>query len=162
MEFVQIYFDNLNKLAIKTFQFPCIFSAFIWKIFPPGSGSKRDNKCGSMQIRIHSPADKYSQHLLTCLEWSYHFCCLKNAVKFVSEAGFKPLRQEGSGSELLSARLFRTIFLLWWSGWAAVECSDLCPQLRDHYHQVLPHQTTGVSRGRTWECKQVMEPDQFP
>ena len=32
------------------------FSVFIWKTFPPGSGSRRENEFGSMRIQIHSPA----------------------------------------------------------------------------------------------------------
>ena len=35
--------------------FPCIFLFFSLKFFPPGSGSSRENKWGSMRIRIHSP-----------------------------------------------------------------------------------------------------------
>ena len=63
MELVQIYFKKLYKVAVIS-----NFVAFIqvlgdkFTLLDPdpqsecGSGSRRENECGSMRIRIHSPA----------------------------------------------------------------------------------------------------------
>ena len=56
---MQIYFKNLNKLADFT-NFLSFFQ-FYFYFLPPGSGSSRQNECGSMRIWIHSPA--FSQNL---------------------------------------------------------------------------------------------------
>ena len=54
MELVLIYFF-FNKITI-TSNF-LAFYLFFLRIFPPesGSGASRENECGSMRIRIHSP-----------------------------------------------------------------------------------------------------------
>ena len=59
MELVQIYFKNVNKLTIITSTVSTNFLAFFcyyFKIFPHGSGSRRENEYGSMRIWIHSLA----------------------------------------------------------------------------------------------------------
>ena len=53
MELVQIYLNNCNKNTIIT-NF-LLFSVIIFKFFLAGPGSRRENECGSLRIRIHSP-----------------------------------------------------------------------------------------------------------
>ena len=62
MELVQIYFKKLNKVAVIS-NFLAFFQFLVDKftLLDPdphiecGSGSRRENECGSIQIRIHSP-----------------------------------------------------------------------------------------------------------
>ena len=55
---------ELDKKTLKSFlkvknynyyryHFFLLFAFDIFQFFPPGSGFKRENKCGSMRIRIH-------------------------------------------------------------------------------------------------------------
>ena len=63
MELVQIYFKKINKVAVIS-NFLAFFLSSVDKftLLDPdthiecGSGSRRENECGSMRIRIHSPA----------------------------------------------------------------------------------------------------------
>ena len=62
MELVQIYFTNFHKITIITiryqlqYRYLAFFIIFMFTIFPPGSRFRRENECGSMESRIHSPA----------------------------------------------------------------------------------------------------------
>ena len=57
MELVRSYFKNLNNLVVITNFLAFLF--FYLKIFPScRSGSRRENKCGSMWIRILKPVSK--------------------------------------------------------------------------------------------------------
>ena len=53
MELCANLLQKLNKIAVISNFLACF--CFIWKIFPPGSGSRRENECWSMRIWIHSP-----------------------------------------------------------------------------------------------------------
>ena len=54
MELVQTYVLIFIKLMIIS-NFLAFFSIVIFNFFPPGSGSRRENECGSKGIGIHSP-----------------------------------------------------------------------------------------------------------
>ena len=49
MRLVQICFKNLNKITIITVPISFHFFVFILKTFLLGSGSRRENECGSMR-----------------------------------------------------------------------------------------------------------------
>ena len=73
MDLIQIYLKNSNKLTIITLPGPISlhFCCFYWKNFPLvdpyphiecGSGSRRENECRSMWIRIHNPGEIEGGH----------------------------------------------------------------------------------------------------
>ena len=57
---IQMFFSITNFLWI--------FSVFTFQISPPGSGFRRENKCGSMRIWIHSAAQQYYYYYM----YRYH------------------------------------------------------------------------------------------
>ena len=83
MEIVQIYFNNLNKLAVIT-NFLAFFLFFIRQFFPPGSGSRSQmnaDPCGSGSTALAKANINLSCETLFLLglagpgaEWGLEWC----------------------------------------------------------------------------------------
>ena len=62
-----MYLKLFNKIIPNYYRSQYLhFSVYFLQIFVPGSGSRRENECGSMRIRIHSPA-YYHQNIILLL-----------------------------------------------------------------------------------------------
>ena len=69
MKLVQIYSKIYSKITIIT-NFLAFFSVVIFEFFPPGSGSRRENECGSGSTALVLAYTNYSFiYLLTATSW---------------------------------------------------------------------------------------------
>ena len=96
------------------------FSVFIWIFFPPGSGSSRENECGSMWIRIHSPG--FHPH---CSDWEYQYGMRKQCdPTFKKKSLNKYFYTERS-------------FCLFWSSFASFYLHSLA-EIQRNLRQIIP------------------------